>query len=305
MSRQIKNVALAGASGSLGSVILHTLVRTGGFNVTVLSRRALSDVPSGVAVQVVDFGSASALTEALKDQDALIDATSATDPSVAIRLTDAAVVARVYRMIPSEFGVDPANAKARGLAVFQGKAKALEHIQKLADDGKITWTAISNNSFLDWGLRTKFLSIDLENKSISYLNGGNTVVPNTTVASVATAVANVLSKPQETRNRICYICNRQMTQRELANLAKKALGDQGWEEEDLDMNQVFEKAMAQLQAGQVDWQVMGDIVRYSISTLGYVNRLEKTDNELLGVEEMSDEEVIALMKEIANEKTSA
>ncbi|KAL2689341.1 hypothetical protein Neosp_003394 [[Neocosmospora] mangrovei] len=305
MSRQIKNVALAGASGSLGSVILQTLVRTGRFNVTILSRRALSDVPSGVVVQVVDFESVSALTESLKGQDALVDATWASDSSLAVRLTDAAVAAGVYRIIPSEFGVDPANAKARSLAVFQGKAKALEHIQKLADDGKITWTAISNNSFLDWGLRTKFLAIDLENKRISYLNGGNTIVPNTTIVSVATAVANVLSKPEETKSRICYICNRQMTQRELAALAKRALGEQGWEEEDLDMNQVFKKAMAQLQAGQADWQVMGDIVRYSISTPGYVERLDKTDNELLGVEEMSDEEVIALIKEIANEKMPA
>ncbi|KAM6517710.1 hypothetical protein FSOLCH5_008677 [Fusarium solani] len=305
MAHQIKNVALAGASGSLGSCILQALVRTGRFNVTVLARKTMDDVPSGAVVQVVDFESASALTAALKGQDALIDATSAPDPSVAIRLMDAAAAAGVYRMIPSEFSSDPANPKGRSLAPFQGKVKALEHIQKLADDGKITWTAISNHAFLDWGLRMTFLGIDLGNRKISYLNGGNTVVPHTILASVATAVANALSKPEETKNRICYICNRQMTQRELVQLVKQALGDQGWESEDLDMSQVFEKAMAQLQAGQVNWQVIGDIIRFSISTPGYVKRLEKTDNELLGVEEMSDEQVVALVKEIAGEKTQA
>ncbi|KAM0413598.1 hypothetical protein ACHAPT_013628 [Fusarium lateritium] len=305
MAHQIKNVALAGASGSLGSCILQALVRTGRFNVTVLARKAMDDVPSGAVVQVVDFESASALTAALKGQDALIDATSAPDPSVAIRLMDAAAAAGVYRMIPSEFSSDPANPKGRSLAPFQGKVKALEHIQKLADDGKITWTAISNHAFLDWGLRMTFLGIDLGNRKIIYLNGGNTVVPHTTIASVATAVTNALSKPEETKNRICYICNRQMTQRELVQLVKQALGDQGWESEDLDMNQVFEKAMAQLQAGQVNWQVIGDIIRFSISTPGYVKRLQKTDNELLGVEEMSDEQVVALVKEIAGEKTQA
>lgn len=233
MSRQIENVALAGvgnrldltcyfgfqheltytsqASGSLGSAILQTLVRTGRFKVTVLSRKALSDVPLGVAAQVVDFGSASVLTEALKGQDALIDATSAPDPSVAMRLTDAAVAAGVYRIIPSEFSLDPTNAKARGLAVFQGKAKALEHIQKLADDGRVTWTAISNHAFLDWGLGTNFLAVDLENKRISYLNGGNTVVPNTTITSVATAVANVLSKRQAPRDQESNLLHLQQT----------------------------------------------------------------------------------------------
>ncbi|RSL43880.1 hypothetical protein CEP54_014907 [Fusarium duplospermum] len=138
MAHQIKNVALAGASGSLGSCILQALVKTSHFNVTLLSRKAVNNVPSGVVVQVVDFESVSSLTVTLKGQDALIDATSAPDPSVAIRLIDAAVAAGVYRLIPSEFSADPTNTKTRSLAVFQGKAKALEHIQKLADDGKIT-----------------------------------------------------------------------------------------------------------------------------------------------------------------------
>ncbi|RSL46383.1 hypothetical protein CEP51_015942 [Fusarium floridanum] len=305
MAHQIKNVALAGATGSLGSCILQALVKTGRFNVTLLSRKAINNFPSGVTVQVVDFESVSALTTALDGHDALIDATSAPDPSLAIRLIDAAVAAGVYRMIPPEFSADPSNTKTRSLAAFQGKVKTLEHIQKLADDGKITWTAICNHAFLDWGLRTKFLAIDLENRKISYLNDGNTAFPHTTLASVATAVANVLSKPEETKNRTCYIFNRQMTQRELANLAKKALGDGGWEEEDLDMNQVFDEAMAKLQAGQVSFEVIRDIVRYSVSSQEYVRRLGNEDNELLGVGALGDEELVALVKEIAGEKTAA
>ncbi|RSL43875.1 hypothetical protein CEP54_014908 [Fusarium duplospermum] len=95
-----------------------------------------------------------------------------------------------------------------------------------------------------------------------------------------------------------------MTQRDLANLAKKALGDQNWEEEDLDMKKVFDGAMAQLQTGQVTFEVIRDIIRFSISTPGYVKRFGNEDNELLGVEAMSDGQVIALVKEIAGEKTT-
>ncbi|KAH7119194.1 hypothetical protein EDB81DRAFT_952570 [Dactylonectria macrodidyma] len=305
MAREIKNVALAGASGSLGSRILQALVGTGRFNVTILARKTMGGVPSGAVMEVVDFESASALTAALKGQDALVDATSVPDPTVAIRLMDAAVAAGVYRMIPAEFSSDPTNAKGRGLPPFQGKAKALEHIKKLADNNKITWTAISNHAFLDWGLRMSFLGIDLRSKKIDYLNGGNMVVPFTTLASVGTAVANALSKPEETKNRICYICNTQKTQKELAELAKQVLGEEGWQSKDLDMNEAFQKAMAQLQAGQVNWQVIGDIIRFSISTPGYIEKLGKTDNELLGVKAISDDEVKALIKEIAGEKASA
>ncbi|EXK77744.1 hypothetical protein FOQG_17559 [Fusarium oxysporum f. sp. raphani 54005] len=52
-------------------------------------------------------------------------------------------------------------------------------------------------------------------------------------------------------------------------------------------------------------QVIGDIIRFSISTPGYIDRLEKTDNDLLGVKAMSDEDVKELIRKIALETTSA
>lgn len=272
---------------------------------TVLTRKVTKDIPTGTGVKVVDFESVSDLTAVLKGQDALIDATSVPDPSFAIRMMDAATAAGIYRMIPAEFSSDPMNAKARGLPPFQGKAKALEHIQKLADENKITWTAISNHAFLDWGLRMSFLGIDLQNKSIDYLKPGHTVIPMTTLESVGTAVANALIKAEETKNRICYICNIQKKQMDLAELAKGAWGGEGWKTKDVDTKEAFEKAMVQLQGGQVDMQVIGDIIRFSISTPGYIQGLEKTDNDLLGVKEMSDAEVQELIREIVRAKSAA
>ncbi|KAM5527850.1 isoflavone reductase family protein [Fusarium oxysporum f. sp. phaseoli] len=305
MAHEIKNVALAGASGSLGSHILQALVKAGRFNVTILTRKVTDNLPSGTAVKVVDYESASDLVSALKGQDALVDATSVPDPSLAIRLIDAAVSAGVYRIIPSEFSSDPMNSKARSLPPFQGKAKVLEYIQKLADTGKITWTAISNHAFLDWGLRMSFLGIDLQNKNVEYLKPGTTIIPMTTLKPVGTAVANALIKGENTKNRICYICSTQKTQKDLAELSKQALGEEGWKSMNVDTEDAFNKAMAKLQAGQVDMQVIGDIIRFSISTPGYIDRLEKTDNDLLGVKTMSDEEVKELILEIAREKTIA
>lgn len=254
---------------------------------------------------MVDYDSASDLVFALKGQDALVDATSVPDPSLAIRLMDAAVSAGVSRIVPSEFSSDPMNSKGRGLPPFQGKAKALEYLQKLADADKITWTAISNHAFLDWGLRFSFLGIDLQKKNIDYLKPGTTTIPMTTLESVGIAVANALIKAEETKNRICYICSTQKTQKELAELSKQALGKEGWQSKDIDTEDAFNKAMAKLQVGQVDMQVIGDIIRFSVSTPGYINKLDKTDNDLLGVKTMTDEEVEELIREIAREKTSA
>jgi hypothetical protein len=52
-------------------------------------------------------------------------------------------------------------------------------------------------------------------------------------------------------------------------------------------------------------QVIGDIICFSISTPGYIQGLEKTDNDLLGVKAMSDAEVQELIREIAREKSVA
>jgi len=287
------------ATGSLGSHILKALVQAGRFNVTVLARAPLKENPSGAQVKVVDFESTLALTAALEGQDALVDATSVPDPTFALRLMDAAVAARVYRIIPAEFSGDPKNSKARSLPPFAGKAKAFEYLQKLASTSSLTWTLISNNAFLDWGLRTAFLGIDLQKKSIEYLNDGNMTIPYTTLSSVGIAVANALGQPEETKNRICYICNAQMTQRELANRARQALGEDGWQAEDLDMGAELQKAMDELQAGRVTFEVIRDIIRFSISTPGYVQKFEQTDNELLGVRAMDYKEIEDLIRGIA------
>ncbi|KAJ4176412.1 hypothetical protein NW755_014431 [Fusarium falciforme] len=301
MDRVIKNVAIAGTSGNVGSHALQAIVEQGRFTVTVLARKQPAQVPAGVVVKIVDFDSVPSLTEALKNQDAFVDAVNTPDPSVPLRLIDAAVAAGVYRFILSEFSTDPDNAKVRALPPFLGKAKVYDYIRKLADGGKITWTAISNNAFLDWGLRTGFVNIDLVNEKVALMNGGMHPFPWTLLSSVGKAVAGVLVKPGETNNRVCHIYNFQKSQMEMAELAKQALGDEGWQTERLDMDVVFAKALSDLKSGKVDFQVIGDMIRYAITTPSLASPLDKDDNELLGVPALGDDDIKQVIKEIAAE----
>lgn len=97
----ITKVALAGASGSLGKPVLEHLLSSN-FTVTVLTREdSTSTFPTGVKVVKVDYSSEEGLTAALQGQDALIS-TLATAGAQDI-LIKAAIAARVYRIIPSEF----------------------------------------------------------------------------------------------------------------------------------------------------------------------------------------------------------
>jgi len=180
-----------------------------------------------------------------------------------------------------------------------GKAKVFEHLQELARTTSLTWTIISNNAFLDWGLRNAFLGIDIQRKSIEYFNDGDVTIPYTTLASVGDAVANALRKSEETKNRICYICNAQTTQRELASRAQQALGREGWQKRDLDMGLLLQRGMSEIQAGKITFEVIRDIIRFSIATPGYTGSFERTDNELLGVKLMDDHAIENLITQIA------
>ncbi|KAH7118023.1 hypothetical protein B0J11DRAFT_592605 [Dendryphion nanum] len=301
MNRSIKKVVLAGATGTLGSLILSILSQSVEFEVTVVVRRTNATFPSRVTVKVADFNSVSSLTEAFEDQDAVIDATSGSDPGVNIRIIDAAVRARVYRIIPAEFSVDPENAKARSMPVFQGKDKAFHHVQELASEDKITYTTISNGAFMDWCLRTGFLSLDIHSKKVELMNGGTLVIPWTLLESVAKATVEVL-RLKDAKNRSFFIYSVQKSQKEMADLAKEALGPEGWETTTIDMEKVIEGAMMECKAGNFNVQVIGDMIRYINSTEGYSGAWKNDDNEVLGVPTMSDEEVRQLITKIAREK---
>jgi len=77
----IKNVAIAGAAGNIGSPLLKALVDSGEFVVTVLTRAgSKATYPASAKVVVVDFESVESLTAGLKGQDALVSAVGVSLP---------------------------------------------------------------------------------------------------------------------------------------------------------------------------------------------------------------------------------
>ena len=288
------------ATGSLGSKLLPALLDAK-FKVTVIARKEGQQFPSGVAVKVVDTGSVAAIAGALHGHDALVDATSGPDPSLQVRFIEAAIESGIYRIVMNEFSADPQDAKAQSPLVFHGKSNAFEQIKKAAAEGKITYTTISNSAFLDWNLRTGFINIDIFNKKVQYMNDGMRPFPWTMLSSVGTAVANVLKKAEQTKNRSFYISNIIKSQKQMVDLAKESLGSEGWEETQQDMDEKLKNATADMMAGKVDMQVIGDMIRWSVSACPATRWEQKKDNELLGVKSMTDDEVRNLIRDIATQ----
>ncbi|KAM0284382.1 hypothetical protein ACHAQH_001958 [Verticillium albo-atrum] len=301
MAQQIKNVILAGATGSAGSKILNALAKSGRFNVTAAVRKPNTSFPSAVNVNVVDLNSSDELLEAFKGQDAVIDATMSPDSAMPLRMVEAAVAAGVSRFIPSEFSLNPNNSKARAVPVYGPKNEVLARLKELAAAGKITWTTVSNGAFLDWNLRTGFFKIDVKKRKAELLNGGEIVLPWTLLDHVGQAAVGVLLHPEETKNRPVYVSTVEKSQKQMVELAQEVLGKDGWDVSSLDMEPVYQKSIAELQAGRVTFEVIGNIILYCNSREDLSGTWSKDDNALLGIQPWSDEQVRELLASIASE----
>ncbi|KAF9881189.1 isoflavone reductase family protein [Colletotrichum karsti] len=303
MAPQIKNVAVAGAGGNVGTPVVKALMDTNKFNITILTRKAEGhNFPSGATVKEVDYDSLDSLTSALQGQDALVNATSSFDPKAATRVVDACIAAGVYRYIPPDFGIDPVKAHVPELPVFGIKGMTHKYMQaKTQETGdKFTWSIIANGPFLDWGIRSTFMGFDAKRKRITYHNDGENVVPYTNLGDVGRAVVGTLLHPDETANRIVYVHTVNKSQKQLAALAKEAIGGE-WEETTMDVDVIYASCMESIKKGILTPDVMIPQILYACTKKQYAAPWEKSDNALLGVKEWSDEDVKQLFKTVNSE----
>jgi len=301
MSTTITKVALAGASGSLGKPVLKHLLASN-FTVTVLTREdSTSTFPAGVKVIKVDYSSEEDLTAALQGQHALIS--TLTTEAVASQdiLIKAAIAARVYRIIPSEFGSDDFLEANRSLPVYSPKLAIQKLLEENVKDtnGEVTYTFVINNVFLDWAIDYSFL-IDAKNKKVVLYDGGETRYSATPLHTVAKGVVGVLEHPQETANRAVRIHGTVLTQKRILELGKRALGEEGWTVTESNTEDGLKEGFELLQrepGNILGWALK--MLESAIFSTKHTPEFAEVDNKLLGVPDVDDEEIIGYIKRAA------
>lgn len=262
-------------------------------------------LPDKVNRVAVDYSKPGTLVEALKGQDAVISALNTGFLDHQRALLDASVTAGVQRFIPSEFGSDTMNSNAAPLPVFAHKIEAQQHIKQLAARGEMSYTIVINGPFLDFALDYGFLGLDVKKKRYTYLDDGTSSFSTTTLASVGKAVVGVLKKPEETKNRAVYVQDVSITLKDLYGLSRQTLGEQGWTEIDGGSTEAMEKSSYEkLAQGQKDMRVFVGFLMSAIFREGYGGRFQKLDNDLLGIRELSESDIMKLIKDVANGKWS-
>ncbi|KAI7471988.1 hypothetical protein KC351_g11864 [Hortaea werneckii] len=267
----IKKVALAGAKGALGAPMLQALLD--------------ADLKTALAGQKALI---STITTSAIDQQKL--------------LIDAAIAANVQRIIPSEFGCDLVNPKARELPVYVDKIELEQYIQSKCrqqsnDKGGTTYTFVFNNAFFDWGLDAKFL-LDVAGREMEIYDGGNRPFTTTTLAQVASGTVGVLQRLEQTANRSVRLHGTGLTQKRLLEIAKRVVGTEGWEVTESNCETILKESYANFEKEPANWLGWGiGFLKVAIYGEGFGGDFrEKNDNALLGVTELDEKAVEELIR---------
>ncbi|KAG4443102.1 hypothetical protein IFR05_001428 [Cadophora sp. M221] len=295
----IKNVAVLGAGGALGTPVLKAILDSGKFNVTVIVRPAsTSTFASSVKVVKADYSSLDSLTSALKGQDAVVSTVGMEGLTGQSVLIDAAIAAGVKRILPSEFGSDLNNPKTALQPVFAYKVALRKNLEeKIAAGADITYTYVINSGFLDWGLDHSFL-LDWKSPEPKLYNGGEFEFSSTTLTSVGQAVLGVLSHPEETKNRSVYVQDIVISQKKLLELAGKVAPERKWTPVTVSLDEQEKWANERIAAGDYSMPVMVTYLFVILFQDGYGSRMTKTDNELFGIKPKTEADVEAIFKEL-------
>ncbi|KAG0633188.1 hypothetical protein HOY80DRAFT_656103 [Tuber brumale] len=290
----IRKVILVGATGNLGPSILTALQASTSLETTILTRensKTAQSPPPNTKVLTADYTSVSSLAAAFAGQDAVVSTIASTALGDQQTLIDAAVQAGVKRFIPSEFGSNVANEKTRELSVFGGKVATVDYLKK--KEGEITWSALINGPFFDWGLRVGFLGIDIPNRKATLLDGGNIPFSTTTLSDVGQSVVGVLTHPEETKDRYVFVQSALTTQNKLLAAAEEAAGEkfavvhQNTEEVEREGNEKIAKG---------DFSGFIDLIRRGVWGEGYGGDYsDMLDNAIFGVKVLDDAGVEAVV----------
>ncbi|KAI0377198.1 NAD(P)-binding protein [Hypomontagnella monticulosa] len=291
----ITKVTLAGAQGNLGSALLEQLVAAG-FQVSVLTRQdSYRTFPSTVVVKPVNYDSLDSLTDALRGQDAVVSALNDAGIPKQFNLIEAAIKAGVKRFIPSDFGSNTFNEKSEKLPGYKPKVDTHDALAKAAANSDLTWTVVINGPWLDWGVAVGFLA-NYKDRTIELPDGGDRKASVTSLPTIGRTVAAVLKNPEATKNRAVYVQEAAISQKDLENYLKKAVGADGWKENVTSIDEDLKQALEEIKKPQANLRsVHMACLKAAIWGIGYGGLFEKLDNELLGIKQLSDAEVQALV----------
>ncbi|KAJ3516103.1 hypothetical protein NM208_g14888 [Fusarium decemcellulare] len=292
----IRTVALAGASGLLGRRVLDALLDDGSFDVIVFARSGSKpDYPARAKIVTVDYESPESLEAALHGVDAVVSTLGKkTGLECQFKLIDAAVASGVKRFLPSEFGADLKSPKIRAFPTYRTKVQIEDYLETLAMETNLTYTYIYNSLLFDYGLALGVFG-DFAARTVNLYDGGETPFSATTISTVARAVVATLHNFEQTKNRAVRVSDLSTTPRELLGTLQKLDSARQWVPISVDTGNLVREAEHELASGKFSLKAFGAFATRATFAPGFAASYN-SDNELLSIVEMTQEELEEMLK---------
>ncbi|KAL0941962.1 NAD(P)-binding protein [Colletotrichum truncatum] len=239
---RVEKVAVLGATGSLGEVLIPAL-RAANFDVTCILRPASKSIIQGVTIKRAEYTDKEALTLALEGQDAIVEAFN---PAAAIhqkQILQAVLAAGVKHIITPDFSGNTFHPRAEDVLIFNPKIKAQRELEKVVadSDGKLSWTAIVTGPWYDWAIEKEIFWVNKEKKVITRHGSGDQRYSISRHALNGEALVAVLKDLDKYKNRPAYFASHTVSTNQLVAIVKD-LGLEGWTVVDTPFDGLYQKA---------------------------------------------------------------
>lgn len=271
---------------------MNAFLKEPSFNTTILSRQdSKSTFPLGVEVARADYDSLDSLKKAFKGQDAVVSLVGGMALGDQNKLIDAAIAAGVKRFIPSEYGGNTIDKRAREIVpIFEAKVGTVNYLK--SKEKEISWTSIVTGAFLDWGLNAGFMGFDGKSKTATIIDNGEAVFSANNLDQIGATTVKALQHAELTKNQYVYISGFQTTQKEVLAIAEKVTGAK-WTVNKVDAKELIKQGRAKLQSGDQEG------ILYLLQGAMYEKEQQLGDfsseglwNEKLGIAKVDLEETI-------------
>lgn len=197
-NNHVKNIAVVGAGGTIGSYIVNSLIAQGKHKVTAITRPdSKSSLPAGIReIKKADYSDHAGLVAAMKSQEVLIITMSIRAPPEShAKLIDAAVEAGIRYIMPNEYGPDISDESiAKGIILGALAVEIRQYIEKVGK-GRTHWISLSCSFWYEHGLGggEKRYGFDFDKKELTLFDDGNTNICTTTWKQSGDAVAKLFA----------------------------------------------------------------------------------------------------------------